>query len=92
MDLDVVASSATIAGGTIAVTSLIVTFVRWSNRKLGERIMDALIEATYPISPTANGGNSLPDVARKCEVIEKDLAAIKGQVDLLVRIYTEEDK
>lgn len=92
MDIDTVASSATIAGGAIAITSLVVTFIRWSNRKLGERIMDALVEATYPISPTANGGSSLPDVARRCEMIEKDLAAIRGQVDLLVRIYTEEDK
>ena len=79
-----------ILAACVAVLAGAAGFMRWSNARLGARILDEIRVATYPISPTANGGRSLPDVARKIEVIEKDLLAVKGQIDLLVRIYTEE--
>lgn len=62
----------------------------WSNRHLEKKIAREIKEATYPISAHANGGLSLPDVARRTEGIERELIELRGQVDLLVRIYTEE--
>lgn len=64
--------------------------ISWSNRHLERKIADEIKEATLPISAAANGGLSLPDVARRTEAIEKELIELRGQVDLLVRIYTEE--
>jgi hypothetical protein len=90
--LSEIASFATITAGVIAVASAITAFIRWSNHALGERISEEIKVATYSISPMANGGLSLPDVARRTEAIERELLEMKGAVDMLVRIYTEEER
>lgn len=91
MDLTTVYTWVGILVGVGAITSSGFGFLRWSSERLGERIMTEIRTSTYPISPGANGGLSLPDVARRVAGIERDLAELRGQVDLLVRIYTEED-
>ena len=90
--INLAASLATIVGGAIALLAALGALLRHVNRKQSEHIIEYVLEATYPISPAANGGLSLPDVARRTELIERDVAAIKGQIDLLVKIYTEEEK
>ena len=90
--LNLTSELATIVGGLIALLAALGAVLRYLNRKQSEQIIAHVMEATYPISPAANGGLSLPDVARRTELIERDVAQIKGQIDLLVRIYTEEDK
>ena len=93
MDVVVQASSiAQLIGGLIGIIVALYGLMRWTNRHLQDRIVEAIHDATYPISPKANGGLSLPDVARRTECIERDIQGLKGQVDLLVRIYTEEVK
>jgi len=42
-------------------------------------------EVTYPISPNANGGKSLPDVAIGIEVIKVRLDGIEKRLDTLER-------
>lgn len=90
--LNEAAAVATLLGGVAIVISGLLTFVRWSNSRLGERITEEIRSATHQISPTANGGLSLADVARRSEAMERELHAIRGQIDLLVRIYTEESE
>ena len=60
-----IADIGTICGviGAVAIST------RWIVRHLVDQIRDIVVEevnrATYPISPKANGGLSLPDVARE---------------------------
>jgi hypothetical protein len=46
-------------------------------------IQNYIDKATYPISPTANGGKSLPDVIRAIKRVETKLEKIDGRVQTL---------
>ena len=82
-------------GDATAVLVFIITFYtvargfsRWWMRQLRSVIKEEIGEATAPIHPSANGGLSLPDVARKVNEIEGTLTQIKADnlelKDLLV--------
>ena len=67
----------------IAISSIIVVlvgFFRWANRKLGDRIIDEIKEATYQIQPKANGGLSLRDLHQKVDGIASDVGVLKTAV------------
>ena len=46
-------------------------------------IQNYIDKATYPISPLANGGKSLPDVIRAIKRVETKLEKIDGRVQTL---------
>jgi hypothetical protein len=66
---------------------------RWWLRLLKTIIKDEIGAATAPIQPSANGGLSLPDVARKTERLEKQMDIIlDNQMEtnqLLVRVLSQ---
>ena len=67
----------------IAISSIIVVvvgFLRWANRKLGDRIIEEIKEATYQIQPKANGGLSLRDLHKKVDGIASDVGVLKTAV------------
>lgn len=67
----------------IAISSIIVVvvgFFRWANRKLGDRIIEEIKEATYQIQPKANGGLSLRDLHKKVDGIASDVGVLKSAV------------
>jgi hypothetical protein len=80
--------------GLIVLTSGMVFGVsRWWLRLLKTIIKDEIGAATAPIQPSANGGLSLPDVARKTERLEKQMDIIlDNQMEtnqLLVRVLSQ---
>jgi hypothetical protein len=66
---------------------------RWWLKMLKAIIKDEIGVATAPIHPGANGGLSLPDVARKTERLEKQMDIIlDNQMEtnqLLVRVLSQ---
>lgn len=90
MDVKSVADVAELLLTICGLLAAVYGVMSWSHRQLEKKIAREIREATYPISAAANGGLSLPDVARRTEAIERELIELRGQVDLLVRIYTEE--
>jgi predicted ATP-grasp superfamily ATP-dependent carboligase len=44
-----------------------------------------IVEHTYPIQPTANGGKSLPDVAKAAIAIQVSLDGLNHQVERIER-------
>jgi len=80
--------------GLIVLTSGMVFGVsRWWLKLLKAIIKDELSVATAPIQPGANGGLSLPDVARKTERLEKQMDIIlDNQMEtnqLLVKVLSQ---
>jgi hypothetical protein len=80
--------------GLIVLASGIVFGVsKWWLRLLKAIIKDEISTATAPIHPEANGGLSLPDVARKTERLEQQMNIIlDNQMEtnqLLVRVLTQ---
>jgi hypothetical protein len=65
---------------TLAVVGAATGLSRWWMKQLKKIIHDEVEEFTAPIQPTANGGLSLPDVARKVERLEDTIENVK--VDL----------
>jgi sensor domain CHASE-containing protein len=69
-----------------AVIVLIVGIHRWANRKLEQRIIASIKEATYQIQPSTNGGKSLSDLHKKVDNICTDISLLKQAV-----VQLEED-
>lgn len=65
---------------TLAVVGAATGLSRWWMKQLKRIIHEEVEEFTAPIQPTANGGLSLPDVARKVERLEDTIENVK--VDL----------
>jgi hypothetical protein len=65
-----VGDMAIILGFAVSVVASATGLSRWWLRQLRKTIHDEIEEYTKPIQPTANGGLSLPDVARKVEKME----------------------
>lgn len=72
-----VGDMAIILGFAVAVVSAATGLSRWWLRQLRRTIHDEIEEYTQPIQPTANGGLSLPDVARKVEKLEFTVDELK---------------
>ena len=69
-----------IAGALSAIGAVVFVIVKYVVVKPIQNYID---KATYPISPTANGGKSLPDVIRAIKRVEIKLEKIDGRVQTL---------
>jgi hypothetical protein len=67
MNLDFWASNATIAGTVILILGILGKIL------IVNPLKHYIKEQTGPIQPTANGGRSLPDIARTVDRIERRL-------------------
>ena len=72
-----VGDMAIMLGFALAVIGAATGFSRWWLRQLRKTIHEEVEEYTKPIQPSANGGRSLPDVARKVERLEDTVENIK---------------
>lgn len=61
----------------LAVVGALAAASKWWFKKLRSIIREEVEEFTAPIQPTANGGNSLPDVSRKVQKLEEMILEIK---------------
>jgi pilus assembly protein TadC len=79
----------------IGLVSAAVGFIRWWLRQLKKIVREEITEATIPIHPTANGGLSLPDVARRVEQVEKVLDQIKKENletrDIILQVLVDKE-
>jgi hypothetical protein len=69
-----------IAGALSAIGAVVFVIVKYVVVKPIQNYID---KATYPISPLANGGKSLPDVIRAIKRVEVKLEKIDGRVQTL---------
>ena len=80
-------------GLIVLASGMVFGVTRWWLRLLKTIIKDEIGAATAPIQPGANGGLSLPDVARKTERLEKQMDIIlDNQMEtnqLLVRVLSQ---
>jgi len=63
-----------------AVVVLVIGVHRWANRKLEQRIVATIREATYQIQPGTNGGKSLSDLHKKIDALCEDVAVLRTAV------------
>jgi F0F1-type ATP synthase membrane subunit b/b' len=69
-----------IAGALSAIGAVVFVIVKYVVVKPIQNYID---KATYPISPTANGGKSLPDVIRAIKRVEVKLEKLDDRVQTL---------
>ncbi len=69
-----------VAGALSAIGAVVFVIVKYVVVKPIQNYID---KATYPISPKANGGKSLPDVIRAIKRVEVKLEKIDGRVQTL---------
>jgi hypothetical protein len=72
-----VGDMAIIFGFLLTVLGAATGFSRWWLKQLRKTIHEEVEEYTKPIQPHANGGLSLPDVARKVEKLENTVENVK---------------
>lgn len=65
----------------LAVVGAVTALSKWWLKQLRTMIRDQVEEFTAPIQPTANGGKSLPDVARKVDLMDQMLQDLKKSSD-----------
>ena len=69
--------------------------IRWWMRQFKKIIKEEITQATLPIQPTANGGLSLPDVARKVDCLEKVLDEVKKENletrDIILQVLVDKE-
>jgi hypothetical protein len=80
--------------GLIALASgMIFGVTRWWLKLMKALIKEEVGAATAPIQPGANGGLSLPDVARRTEKLEKQMdAMLDNQMEtnnLLIKVLSQ---
>lgn len=80
--------------GLIALASgMVFGVTRWWMKLMKAMMQEEIATATAPIQPGANGGLSLPDVARRTEHLEKQMNIIlDNQMEtnqLLVRVLSQ---
>jgi len=77
----------------LAVVGAVTALSRWWLKSLRKMIREEVQEFTKPIQPTANGGLSLPDVARRVDSVEASLSELKDMTsdnkDLLVKLAVD---
>jgi hypothetical protein len=69
-----------IAGALSAIGAVVFFIVKYVVVKPIQNYID---KATYPISPTANGGKSLPDVIRAIKRVEVKIEKLDDRVQTL---------
>ena len=65
----------------VAFSTVFMMVSRWWMKSLRKVINEEITVATEPIHPSANGGLSLADVARKTDALEKAVIRIQVQND-----------
>ena len=77
----------------IAAVGAVFGLSKWWMRQLRAVIRSEIEEFTAPIQPTANGGNSLPDVSRRVEKLENMMQDLQECThenrDLLLKIAVD---
>jgi F0F1-type ATP synthase membrane subunit b/b' len=69
-----------VAGALSAIGAVVYVIVKYVVVKPIQNYID---KATYPISPTANGGKSLPDVIRAIKRVEVKIEKLDDRVQTL---------
>lgn len=65
----------------LAVVGAVTALSKWWLKQLRTMIREQVEEFTAPIQPTANGGKSLPDIARKVDTMELAITELKKSSD-----------
>lgn len=80
-------------GGAVITVGIILSAV--GKRLIFEPLRHEITQATYPIQPNANGGKSLPDIAKavndlKCrhDEMEQRQAVAEAKLDIIVNILS----
>ena len=74
------------AGALTAIAILVGMAIKWGIVKPIKAYIDL---ATYPISPTANGGKSLPDIANTVNRIESQVKDLDYRLNLIEELVTK---
>ena len=74
------------AGALSAIALLAGMAIKWGIVKPIKAYID---QATYPISPTANGGKSLPDIANTVNRIESNIKDLDYRLDSIEELVTK---
>jgi hypothetical protein len=74
------------AGAIMAILILAGTAIKWGIVKPIKAYID---QATYPISPTANGGKSLPDIAHTVNRIEASVKELDYRLNSIEELVTK---
>lgn len=77
-----IGDAAAILGFALLAATTVITSTRWLLSKLRAIVQEEILAATAPISPTANGGLSLPDVARTSARNEQTLALVAAHLGI----------
>jgi hypothetical protein len=70
----------------MAILILAGTAIKWGIVKPIKAYID---QATYPISPTANGGKSLPDIAHTVNRIETSVKELDYRLNSIEELVTK---
>jgi hypothetical protein len=74
------------AGAITAIAILVGMAIKWGIVKPIKAYIDL---ATYPISPTANGGKSLPDIANTVNRIELRIGDLDYRLNAIEELVTK---
>ena len=74
------------AGALTAIALLVGMAIKWGIVKPIKAYIDL---ATYPISPTANGGKSLPDIAHTVNRIEASVKELDYRLNSIEELVTK---
>ena len=74
------------AAALSAIAVLLGMFIKWAIVKPIKAYIDT---ATYPISPTANGGKSLPDIANTVNRIESRMTDLDFRLNAIEELVTK---
>lgn len=74
------------AAALSAIAVLLGMFIKWAIVKPIKTYIDT---ATYPISPTANGGKSLPDIANTVNRIESRMSDLDFRLNAIEELVTK---
>lgn len=87
-------------GLLVLAGGILMGITRWWMKLMRKMMKEEIAVATAPIHPNANGGLSLPDVARKTEKLEAHLCSLESKVseistqnqetkDLLIKVLAK---
>lgn len=79
-------------GALIAFSTVFMMISRWTMKTLRKIINEEVTVATEPIHPSANGGLSLADVARRAERLDQRMEHLEAILLRAVEISEEEQE
>jgi hypothetical protein len=84
-----IGDASAVLGFLIAISGVLFGVSRWWLKMMRKMMREEITEATAPIHPSANGGLSLADVARKTDKLEQDLCGLDKKTDRLQKTVAE---